>query len=130
MYHTVLYSVVDFLSDTGFVTGRCAHVCSTCEKVKGVELVTSSQAALLPASDIEQSSCHHKYTDIRIKQSYTYIYRKYIGKTVIERIRHLYKFRDYSLRGFDNIEEETDRREDKGRRCYFGDGIHSIPFRT
>ena len=88
MYHTVLYSVVDFLSDTGFVTGRCAHVCSTCEKVKGVELVTSSQAALLPASDIEQSSCHHKYTDIRIKQSYTYIYRKYMVQVPTEPCAH------------------------------------------
>ena len=28
------------------------------------------------------------------------------------------------------IEEETDRREGKGRRCCLGDGIHSILFRT
>ena len=28
------------------------------------------------------------------------------------------------------IEEETDRREGKGRRCCLGDGIHSIPCRT
>ena len=27
-------------------------------------------------------------------------------------------------------EEESDRREDKGRRCCLGDGIHSIPYRT
>ena len=30
----------------------------------------------------------------------------------------------------DVIEEETDRREGKGRRCCLGDGIHSIPCRT
>ena len=29
-----------------------------------------------------------------------------------------------------SIEEETDRREDQGRRSRLGDGIHSIPCHT
>ena len=35
-----------------------------------------------------------------------------------------------SLIQWKHIEEETDRREGKGRRCCFGDGIQSIPCRT
>ena len=42
-----------------------------------------------------------------LKVQYTVVYYKDVGK-----------------------EEETDRREGKGRRCCFGDGIQSIPCRT
>ena len=43
----------------------------------------------------------------------------------------IYKFLNIAKRGkyssITGIEEKTHRREDKGRRCCFGDGIHSNP---
>ena len=39
-------------------------------------------------------------------------------------------FQGYAPSLADTIEEEKYRREGKGRRCFFEDGIHSIPCRS